>query len=306
MTNMKLRLTSLFAVLFAVFIVQAQQLDPIHYPPESEWEYLKTKATDSLIQVMKFYFVSDDTMFFREAISQGVVKVGLVDLQYPRFYLGKPYHFARRFYGPKGAKAGRSSKNEKLDRFYYYYLNSPELPFSKTVSEQEHIAQLDSIPKSRPLVLDSEKVQVYDTKLGRVSDSAAYLYLTDGRTIQTSKIYFESNGCYYFGEGVKRDIYKIAASAVDSVRCPQTLDHLDLANRKGYGFVGGIMQCYGCSGFIVGTFFVTVSVWLEFPAGIVIGTAIDGLSTYIMIRGTKRVQSMQRYKKAVLFAAQAA
>jgi hypothetical protein len=150
-------------------------------------------------------------MFFREAISQGVVKVGLVDLQYPRFYLGKPYHFARRFYGPKGAKAGRSSKNEKLDRFYYYYLNSPELPFSKTVSEQEHIAQLDSIPKSRPLVLDSEKVQVYDTKLGQVSDSAAYLYLTDGRTIQTSKIYFESNGCYYFGEGVKRDIYKIAA-----------------------------------------------------------------------------------------------
>ena len=53
MTNMKLRLTSLFAVFFDVFIVQAQQLDPIHYPPEAEWEDLKTKATDSLMQVMK-------------------------------------------------------------------------------------------------------------------------------------------------------------------------------------------------------------------------------------------------------------
>jgi hypothetical protein len=68
MTNMQLRLTSLFSVLFAVFIAQAQQLDPIHYPPEAKWEYLQTKETDSLIQVMKFYFVSDDTMFFREAI----------------------------------------------------------------------------------------------------------------------------------------------------------------------------------------------------------------------------------------------
>jgi hypothetical protein len=254
---------------------------------------------------MKFYFVSDDTMFFREVISQAVVKVGLVDLQYPTFYLGKPYHFARRFYGPKGADASRSSKNEKLDRFYYYYLNAQELPFSKTAPQQELIAKLDTIQESKPLDLDSEKVQVYDSAIGHISDDSDYLYLNHGQTIQTRKIYFESNGFYYFGSGTKRNIYKIAVSKVDSLHCLAPIDHLDLANRKGYGCVGSLMQGIGFSGIVVGSFLTTVFIWLEFPAGIVFGTAMDGLSTYVMIRGTKRVQTIQRYKKAVLFAAQA-
>lgn len=204
MANMQLRLTSLFSVLFAVFIAKAQQLDPFHYPPEAKWEYLQTKETDSLIQVMKFYFVSDDTMFFREAISQAVVKVALVDLQYPTFYLGKPYFFAQRFYGPNGAEASRSSKYEKLDRFYYYYLNAQELPFSKTAPQQELVAKLDTIQESKPLHLDSEKVQVYDAAIGHISEDSAYLYLNNGQTIQTRKIYFEANRFYYFGSGTKR------------------------------------------------------------------------------------------------------
>ncbi|MFM8963458.1 MAG: hypothetical protein ACKOGD_06405, partial [Sphingomonadales bacterium] len=126
----------------------AQQLDPIHYPPESEWEYLKTKNTDSLIQVMKFYFLSDDTLFFREAVSQQVVKVSVKDLQRTSIYVGQEYAFANRFYGPGGATASRTSKNEKLDRFYYYYLNSPELKFSKAASvlpiEQTEMELTDS------------------------------------------------------------------------------------------------------------------------------------------------------------------
>jgi hypothetical protein len=301
MINMQLRLTSLFSILLTVFIAQAQQLDPFHYPPEANWEYLQTKETDSLIQVMKFYFISDDTMFFREAISQAVVKVALVDLQYPTFYLGNPYFFAQRFYGPNVANATRTSKNKKLDRFYFYYLNSPELPFTKTVQELVLDVKLDTIPQSEPLVLDSEKVQVYDTKLGQHADSAAYLYLNNGRTIQTRKIYFESNGFYYFGAGTKRNIYKISASMVDSLHCPAPIKHLDLAKRKGYGFSGGLMQGIGFGGFVFGTLITTVSVWFESPSGVVFGTAIDGLSTFLMIRGTKRVQTMQRYKKAVLF-----
>ena len=97
----------------------AQQLDPIHYPSESEWEFLKTKQTDSLIYVMKFYFNADDTLFFREARSQQVVKVALRDVKPPDFSTGIKYYFAERFYGPNGSKAIRTSKNEKLDRFYY-------------------------------------------------------------------------------------------------------------------------------------------------------------------------------------------
>jgi hypothetical protein len=305
MTNMKLRLTSFIAVLFSIFLAHAQQLDPIHYPAQAKWEYLQTKETDSLIEVMKFYFLSDDTLFFREASSLQVVKVALVDLEYPAFYLGKDYFFASRFYGPNAANMSRTSKNEKLDRFYFYYLNSPELVFSKTLSEQQYVVKSDIIPKSRPLVLDSAKVQVYDTKLGQVDDSAAYLYLKNGKTIQTKKIYFESNGCYYFGSGVRRNVYKILASEVDSVRCPKPINDLDLANHRWYGVVGGIMQCYGCSGMVVGTFFVTISIWFEFPAGIILGTAIDGLSTYIMVCGTQRVLTMQRYKKALQFLAPA-
>lgn len=238
---MKLRLTSLFAVLFAVFIVSAQQLDPVHYPPESEWEYFKTKATDSLIQVMKFYFVSDDTLFFREAVSQSVVKVAKNDLQTPDFYLGSSYYFAKRFYGPGGETASRNSKNEKLDRFFYYYLNASELHFSKEAPQKE-VPQKEVLQEAKIEVAQIPAHQQKEPPLtSKYSVLQPHILMKNGCVIVPENFYFLSDGQLYYGNGTKNNVYKIDTTDIAAVIGIEVGKNLHLSTKTGYAFSGRIL-----------------------------------------------------------------
>lgn len=314
MTNMKLRLTSLFAVLFAVFIVQAQQLDPIHYPPESEWEYLKTKATDSLIQVMKYYFVSDDTLFFREALSQTVVKVAKNDLQTPQFYLGTTYYFADRFYGPGGKTASRTSKNEKLDRFYYYYLNAPELRFLKEVPKvvsqnqtpqtetlQEKLKVVDTIVPTTTPTPQRETQQQFLTSTGSFSSVKPHILMKSGCVFVPEKFYFLSDGQLYFGNGVRDNIYKVDTAAVAAVVGIEVGKNLELSSKVGYVFGGRILRT---SAYIIGLintlgiYYACEYYWGD--ASLATLAIIPSSLFYVKLIwiGTERINNKKRFKHA--------
>jgi hypothetical protein len=304
MTNMKLRLTSLFAVFFDVFIVQAQQLDPIHYPPESEWEYLKTKATDSLIQVMKYYFVSDDTLFFREALSQTVVKVAKNDLQTPQFYLGTTYYFADRFYGPGGETASRTSKNEKLDRFYYYYLNAPELRFSKEAPQKEASEvpskAIDTIvPKPMPTPQRETQQQVL-TSTGSFSSVKPHILMKSGCVFVPEKFYFLSDGQLYFGNGVRDNIYKVDTAAVAAVVGIEVGKNLELSSKVGYAFGGRCLRFVGIVLGAINVGIISSELSWSYSTGLgFFGTIPTGIIyARMIIKGTKRIQNQKRFKHA--------
>ena len=301
---MKLRLTSLFAVFFAVFIVQAQQLDPIHYPPESEWEYLKTKATDSLIQVMKYYFVSDDTLFFREALSQTVVKVAKNDLQTPQFYLGTTYYFADRFYGPGGETASRTSKNEKLDRFYYYYLNAPELRFSKEAPQKEASEvpskAIDTIvPKPMPTPQRETQQQVL-TSTGSFSSVKPHILMKSGCVFVPEKFYFLSDGQLYFGNGVRDNIYKVDTAAVAAVVGIEVGKNLELSSKVGYAFGGRCLRFVGIVLGAINVGIISSELSWSYSTGLgFFGTIPTGIIyARMIIKGTKRIQNQKRFKHA--------
>ena len=301
---MKLRLTSLFAVLFAVFIVQAQQLDPIHYPPESEWEYLKTKATDSLIQVMKYYFVSDDTLFFREALSQTGVKVAKNDLQTPQFYLGNIYYFANRFYGPGGETASRTSKNEKLDRFYYYYLNAPELRFSKEAPQKEASEvpskAIDTIvPKPMPTPQRETQQQVL-TSTGSFSSVKPHILMKSGCVFVPEKFYFLSDGQLYFGNGVRDNIYKVDTAAVAAVVGIEVGKNLELSSKVGYAFGGRCLRFVGIVLGAINVGIISSELSWSYSTGLgFFGTIPTGIIyARMIIKGTKRIQNQKRFKHA--------
>ena len=301
---MKLRLTSLFALFFAVFIVQAQQLDPIHYPPESEWEYLKTKATDSLIQVMKYYFVSDDTLFFREALSQTVVKVAKNDLQTPQFYLGTTYYFANRFYGPGGETASRTSKNEKLDRFYYYYLNAPELRFSKEAPQKEASEvpskAIDTIvPKPMPTPQRETQQQVL-TSTGSFSSVKPHILMKSGCVFVPEKFYFLSDGQLYFGNGVRDNIYKVDTAAVAAVVGIEVGKNLELSSKVGYAFGGRCLRFVGIVLGAINVGIISSELSWSYSTGLgFFGTIPTGIIyARMIIKGTKRIQNQKRFKHA--------
>ncbi|MEN9744013.1 MAG: hypothetical protein RLZZ65_1818 [Bacteroidota bacterium] len=67
-----------------------------HFPAEEEWELVKIKGTDSTLIMMKYYFLSDDTLYFREMPSEHIHKIAKSDLQETPNLLGKDYHFSRK------------------------------------------------------------------------------------------------------------------------------------------------------------------------------------------------------------------
>lgn len=280
----------------------AQQLDPVHYPPESEWEYLKTKQTDSLIQVMKFYFNSDDTLFFREALSQQVVKVALTDLQIPGFYIGTKYTFAARFYGPDGANASRTSKNEKLDRFYYYYLNAPELSFTKVVLVNGN----DSVTTSKvdtSTIPTAPEIKSNATPAGNSPYYSALqpqIVLRNGCVLHPEKLYFLSDGQLYFGNGVRDNIYKVDTAAVLSVIGFEVGKNLELMTRPGYVFVGRFMRF---AGILLGTINISAVAssvsWNLSPGIAFFGTIPTGIFYIkLVVNGTTRIQNKKRFRYA--------
>jgi hypothetical protein len=67
-----------------------------HFPPQEKWELLKLKATDSVITCMKYYFRSEDTLYFREYPSERIHKISKKDLTELPFSVGKDYRFSKR------------------------------------------------------------------------------------------------------------------------------------------------------------------------------------------------------------------
>lgn len=67
-----------------------------HFPDQDEWVLLKLKESDSVITCMKYYFKSEDTLYFREFPSQRIHKISKNDLEETSFFTGKDYHFARK------------------------------------------------------------------------------------------------------------------------------------------------------------------------------------------------------------------
>lgn len=278
----------------------AQQLDPIHYPPESEWEYLKTKNTDSLIQVMKFYFLSNDTLFYREARSQLVVKTSLKDLQRPTFYLGQDYAFANRFYGPDGATASRTSKNEKLDRFYYYYLNSPELKFNKLAPISEPKAQEIELVDTTMERSGPPAVEDFIQKSSPNSALRPQIVLKNGGILYPEQFYFLSDGQLYFGNGIRENVFKVDTIAVAAVIGIEVGENLRLMSGKKYVKRGRSLVALGVYLGAINIGIVASAMVNEYSQGMAVITSIPTAILYyqLIAKGTKRIQNYKRFKYA--------
>jgi hypothetical protein len=238
---------------------------------------------------MKFYFNSDDTLFFREAISQQVVKVALTDLQIPGFYLGTRYVFADRFYGPGGQTASRTSKNEKLDRFYYYYLNAPELRFSKEAPHKEVSQEIkqEVVQKEQPITSNYSALQ-------------PQIVLKNGCVLHPEKLYFLSDGQLYFGNGVSDNIYKVDTAAVQAVIGFEVGKNLELMTRSGYAFGGRCMRFVGIVLGAINVGIVASSLSWDFSTGMgFFGTIPTGIIyVKLIINGTTRILNKKRFRNA--------
>jgi hypothetical protein len=293
MKNMKLLLiTCLF-----VNIAWTQTLDPEHYPPASEWEKLYVKNSDTVLTCMRYYFYSDDTIYFREHPSLKVVKFALADVNPPNFPIRKDYQFQK-----KGARiANRMFYSHKLDRFYDYYLHaallsvsSRDIELTKEMDTSLN-TQLDSLPKFNP-------------------DESGFITKAGCKIIPT-KYYCFSDGRYYFAVGDTNYFYidtseVLAHQKIDLGKDQRfsTKKRVGFARRFWVGTVivgGPVMVAIGAGAFFLfGALVVTPPDQFDFDGG---GFFVGGLAIsttifyYVLQSAISNVREYKAYKAAQLY-----
>ena len=215
-------------IFLCVHIGWCQTLDPKHYPAPENWEQIFVKNSDTVLTCMRYYFCSDDTIYFREHPSMKVVKYALADVSTPVFSIGRDYQFQK-----KGARIStRMFYSQKLDRYYDYYLHAPLLVLNTRRTE---------VPKEIELAQEIDTRYSWNTP--KVSDPNAnfgempqkILYHNLGCTYYLDDYYFMSNGELLSKLSGKPGVYSLPLSMIKGSEGIYELGRdLDLAHRLQY------------------------------------------------------------------------
>jgi hypothetical protein len=236
MTNMHLRFTFLLASLLGLVTIGrnfAQIQDKNHYPDPAYWHYLHLKNHDSVITCMRYYFRSEDTLYFRAHPSLQVIKMAAADFQMIGFSTGKDYHFAE-----KGQKMStRLFYSEKLDRYYDYYLHAPavhiEPIIKETAPEEPVLAVQKEIPVENGLLSWNQPGTYAPSTTGLALP--ALIYTKSGSRYELLRYCFLSNGAIYFTLLDREGVFYIPLTEI--VKAEGIFDlgnDLDLAHRSKY------------------------------------------------------------------------
>ncbi len=217
-----------FIAIWSANLSFAQQLDPIHYPPEAEWEQLYVRNSDTVLTCMRYYFCSDDTLYFREHPSMKVVKFALSDLSPPSFSVGKDYQFQKK----GGRIATRMFYSQTLDRYYDYYLHAPLLFVSARNIEP---ANELGIPQDIDTMFSWNKPKMYNSDATFGEMPQKILYHTSGCTYYLDDYYFLSNGALYFKLSGKAGVYSLPLTMISGSKGIDKLGKdLDFSHRLKY------------------------------------------------------------------------
>ena len=219
--NISVMIRILFVCLFACvgLFSFAQTGDKKHYPDAEDWTYLHLKNSDTVLTCMRYYFLSDDTIYFRELPSLQVIKMATADFQSFDFALGKDYQFAE-----KGMKLStRLFYSKKLDRFYDYYLHAPAVHFEPKLVEKPELTNI-SMSWNQP-----SSAQEQNPLAPKV------IYTKDGCRYGIKRLCFFSNNMIYFTLYNQEGIFYAPLS--DIVKAEGIYDlgrDLDLGHRYEY------------------------------------------------------------------------
>lgn len=213
---------------FLCFLGLCQNLDSKHYPESKYWKQLSVKNTDTLITCMRYYFCSNDTIYFREHPSLKVVKLALTDLNKPGFSLGKDYRFADK----EQRISNQLFFSEKLDRYYDYYLHAPLYDLSK-ITIKVQVQDTSGTASANKLSWNRSADNQYDPYTS--TPHVKYVIHRSGCKYNIERYYFLSGGKLYFKMFDKPGTYSIALTDIQAAEGISALGRdLDLQHRYTY------------------------------------------------------------------------
>lgn len=120
-------LSSLFFLLTWSNLYFSQVKNPSDFPPRDSWHELPLLGQDTMVLCMKYYFLSEDTIYFREAASEQVVKLALAEIGETDIFYGKDLHYAQ-------IEPGFKVKNPT---FYSYYKTAESFQYGAQKAFQQ-------------------------------------------------------------------------------------------------------------------------------------------------------------------------
>jgi hypothetical protein len=269
----------------------AQVKDPTDFPPRANWHELPLLAQDTVVLCMKYYFMSEDTIYFREAASEQVVKLALSEIGETDIFYGKDLHYAQ-------IEPGFKVKNATFYAYYkaaepFMYGSQKAFQQARIEAQQKELAQkvaaaalLEATPMAR--------LQTFmPTEVG--------FMLNNGCKILTDGYVFLSGDKYFFKVVDQKMPFFIDTANVLYMQGIVLKKNYPFHNHFGYRLAAKSWLCLVVVGgplLIAGA--GALAMWVTSTgASALITTAGGGYIFYVVLKGAIRnVKRVNYYKRA--------
>lgn len=284
-------LSALFFLLTWSNLNFAQVKNPSDFPPRASWHELPLLAQDTIVLCMKYYFLSDDTIYFREAASEQVMKLALAEIGETDIFYGKDLHLTQ-------IKPGSKVKN---NTFYLYYRTAGPFQYSaqkdfwkaKNQEQQKYLEQKVSEAKLMELT-NMERLPTF-------SPSEAGFILKNGYKILTEGYAFLSGDKYFFKVADQKTPFSLDTAAVLYTQGIEFKKNYPFQNQFGHRLAAKSWLCFVV---VVGPLLIVsagaLAGWVTSTgASVIITTAGGGYIFYMVLKGAIRnVKRVNYYKEA--------
>ncbi len=268
----------------------AQVKNPIDFPPRASWHELPLLAQDTVVLCMKYYFMSEDTLYFREAPSEQVVKLALSDIGETDIFYGKDLHYAQ-------IEPGFKVKNAT---FYAYYKAAESFQYGaqKAFQQARNEAQQKELAQKVTAAALLEATSA--ARLQSFAPTEVGFILKNGCKILTEGYAFLSGDKYFFKVADQELPFLIDTAAVFYTHGVEFKKNYPFHNHFGYRLAAKSWLCLVVVGgpvLIAGA--GALFVYMNVGAMALISTVGGGYIFYIVLKGAiQNVKRVNYYKKA--------
>jgi hypothetical protein len=284
-------LSSLFFLLTWSNLYFSQVKNPTDFPPRVSWHELPLLGQDTMVLCMKYYFMSEDTIYFREAASEQVVKLALAEIGETDIFYGKDLHYAQ-------IEPGFKVKNPT---FYSYYKTAESFQYGaqKALQQARNEAQQKELAQK---VSGATLVQATPMAgLHTLEPMEVGFMLKNGCKILTEGYVFLSGDKYFFKVADQEQPFFIDTATVLNTQGIIFKKNYPFHNHFGYRLAAKSWLCLVVVG---GPLLITgagaLAAWFtNAGATALITTTGGGYIFYLVLKGAIRnVKRVNYYKKA--------
>lgn len=294
----------LLGILFLSNVAFAQQRNPIDYPSSDKWHDLPLIGNDTVIKCMKYYFLSNDTIFFREAKSEAIYKLALSEISQTEIYYGKDLQFNAQSNITLPRKKNGDLKGQNTERYLAYYQQAIPVKYTKQVLAKSEINPIETKPESSTIANvaepSSNQMNLPDSLPKFLANEAGFI-TKEGCKVLTYEYIGWSDSRYYFSAGNKQQFFYLDTSEVLYVHALNLAKQYHLDNKWAPRFWSASWRAavVVCGPFLIAGGASLVG-WVTSSGGAIVGAGGVGIGIFILVAkdAFKRAKRAKAHKKA--------